>query len=205
MWDTTSVPNGTYVLRVVASDAPSNPPGAALSGEADSTTFDVDNTPPAIRVTGVRREGTRTVMSFEVADDDSAVQRMDYSLDATKWRPIYPKDGICDSRVEQFELSLEGDAAGRGAAGDRRDGQRRDRAGGRRAEERQEVAHGAGEPGHEPRRIPRIAVRCAGSGSALVYATSALRGEPRSEFDVLPRGRGCICSSGIFPFTVRLA
>ncbi len=112
VWDTTSVPNGTYVLRIVASDAPSNPPGAALSGEADSTTFDVDNTPPTIRVTAVRREGTRSVISFEVGDDDSAVQRVDYSLDATRWRPIYPKDGICDSRLEQFELTLEGDTAG---------------------------------------------------------------------------------------------
>jgi hypothetical protein len=112
VWDTTSVPNGTYVLRIVASDAPANPPGAALTGEADSASFDVDNMPPAIRVTAFRREGNRTVIAFEAADEDSAVQRMDYSLDATKWRPIYPKDGICDSRVEQFELTLEGDAAG---------------------------------------------------------------------------------------------
>jgi sugar lactone lactonase YvrE len=112
VWDTTSVPNGTYVLRIVASDAPSNPPGAALTGEADSTTFDVDNTPPAVHVTAIRREGGRTVITFDVADEDSAVQRMDYSLDATRWRPIYPKDGICDSRTEQFELSLEGDAVG---------------------------------------------------------------------------------------------
>jgi hypothetical protein len=112
VWDTTSVPNGTYVLRILASDAPSNPPGSALSGEADSTAFDVDNTPPTVRVTAIRREGTRTIVSFDVTDDDSAVQRLDYSLDATRWRPVYPKDGICDSRSEQFELTLEGDATG---------------------------------------------------------------------------------------------
>lgn len=108
VWDTTSVPNGTYIIRVVASDAPSNPPGAALSGEADSTPFDVDNTPPVIRVLGTRRDGNRTVLSFEVQDDQSAVQRVDYSLDANRWRPVYPKDGICDSKLEQFELTVEG-------------------------------------------------------------------------------------------------
>jgi hypothetical protein len=108
VWDTTSVPNGTYIIRVVASDAPSNPPGAALSGEADSTAFDVDNTPPVIRVLSTRRDGNRTVLSFEVADDQSAVQRVDYSLDANRWRPIYPKDGICDSKLEQFELTIDG-------------------------------------------------------------------------------------------------
>ena len=111
VWDTTSVPNGTYVLRVVASDAGSNPPGAGLSGEADSTAFDVDNTPPAIRVLGTRREGTRTIVRFEVRDDQSPVQRVDYSIGANRWRPIYPVDGICDSRVETFELTVDGDPA----------------------------------------------------------------------------------------------
>jgi sugar lactone lactonase YvrE len=107
VWDTTSVPDGTYVVRIVASDSPSNPPGEALTGEADSTTFDVDNTPPTIRVMGVRHEGGRTTLSFEAADNQSAIQRVDYSLDAARWRPVFPKDGICDSRLEQFELVLD--------------------------------------------------------------------------------------------------
>jgi hypothetical protein len=36
---------------------------------------------------------------------------VEYSVDAERWKPIYPKDGIADSRVEEFELVLEGDAA----------------------------------------------------------------------------------------------
>jgi hypothetical protein len=103
------VPNGTYVLRIVASDSASNPPGAALAGEADSTTFDVDNTPPTIRVTGIRREGGQSIVSFEVRDDHAAVQRVDFSSDGTRWRPIYPRDGICDSTLEQFELKVDVD------------------------------------------------------------------------------------------------
>jgi len=107
VWDTTSVPNGTYTVRIIASDAPSNPPGTALAGEQDSTSFDIDNTPPTIRVTGMRREGKGVVLLFEVRDDQSAVQRVDYSIDAERWRPIYPKDGIADSRFEQYELPLD--------------------------------------------------------------------------------------------------
>ncbi|MGE5361762.1 MAG: hypothetical protein ACM3NQ_22315 [Bacteroidales bacterium] len=110
VWDTTSVPNGTYTVRVVASDAPSNPPGSAQTGEMDSTTFDIDNTPPMIRVTGVRREAKRVVLLFEVRDDQSAVQRVDFSIDAERWRAIYPKDGIADSRFEQYELPLDSEA-----------------------------------------------------------------------------------------------
>ena len=114
VWDTTSVPNGTYVLRVVASDAMANPPGNALNGHMDSTSFDIDNAPPTIAVTGVRREGSRTVIAFDVRDEHSAVQKVEYSLDGDRWRPIYPRDGIPDSRLEHFELSLDGEASSRG-------------------------------------------------------------------------------------------
>jgi sugar lactone lactonase YvrE len=111
VWDTTSVPNGRYILRVVASDAPSNSPATALTGAMESTAFEIDNAPPVITVTAVRRESGRTTISFDVRDEQSAVQKADYSLDGNKWQTIYPKDGIADSRNEQFELVLEGDAA----------------------------------------------------------------------------------------------
>ncbi|MBI2829391.1 MAG: hypothetical protein HYX77_09010 [Acidobacteria bacterium] len=113
VWDTTSVPNGRYVVQVVASDLPSNPPDAALTASMESTTFEIDNMPPVVTVTAVHREGTRTVIAFEVRDADSAVQKAEYSLDGDRWQTIYPKDGIADSRAEQFELTLEGDTAAR--------------------------------------------------------------------------------------------
>ena len=45
-WDTTTMPDGAYYLKIVASDAPSNPPAAALKTERESERFEVDNTPP---------------------------------------------------------------------------------------------------------------------------------------------------------------
>ena len=113
VWDTTSVPNGRYLLQVVASDARSNSPSTALTGSMESTTFDIDNMPPTIVVTGVRREGQRSVIAFDVRDEDSAIQKAEYSLDGDRWQAVYPKDGIADSRSEQYELTLDGDAASR--------------------------------------------------------------------------------------------
>jgi len=110
VWDTTSVPNGRYVVRVVASDATSNSPATALTGALESSAFEIDNAPPVISVTSGRRTGNRTVIAFDVRDDQSAVQKADYSLDGTRWQTIYPKDGIADSRSEQFELSVDGEA-----------------------------------------------------------------------------------------------
>jgi len=114
VWDTTSVPNGRYVVQILASDMPSNAPEAALTGSLESSTFEIDNTPPVITVGAVRRDTSRTVIAFEVRDGDSAVQKAEYSLDGDRWQTIYPRDGIADSRFEQFELAIEGDAAARG-------------------------------------------------------------------------------------------
>jgi hypothetical protein len=114
VWDTSSVPNGRYFVRVVASDTPSNSPTTALTGAMESTSFEIDNTPPTITVTSVRREGSRVTIAFEARDANSAVQRADYSLDGDRWQTIYPKDGIADSRFEQFELVLDGEAGARG-------------------------------------------------------------------------------------------
>ena len=65
-------------------------------------------------VTASRRENGRAVITLDVRDAHSSVQKVDYSLDGDRWQAIYPKDGIADSRFEQFELILEGDAASRG-------------------------------------------------------------------------------------------
>ena len=114
VWDTTSVPNGTYVVKVVASDQTSNTPGAALAGEFESSAFDIDNAPPAVSVGGARTANGRITIPFEVRDEWSPISKVEYSLDAQRWLIVYPRDGIFDSRHEQFELTLESEAAARG-------------------------------------------------------------------------------------------
>jgi hypothetical protein len=107
VWDTTSVPNGTYVIKVIASDASANSPGSALVAERESDTFDIDNSPPTISIASVANVGGKTAVRFTVKDADSPVARVEYSLDAERWRPIYPMDGIADSRAEEYELVLD--------------------------------------------------------------------------------------------------
>jgi hypothetical protein len=111
VWDTSSVPDGTYYIKVSASDAPSNSPATALVGEMESVSFDIDNTAPHIDVQPPARGGAKPIIKFVVRDDQSAVLRVEYSLDASRWRVAYPVDGIPDSRREEFEIALE-DAGG---------------------------------------------------------------------------------------------
>jgi hypothetical protein len=114
VWDTTTVPNGTYFVKIVASDAPSNPAGTALSGELDSVAFEVDNTPPVITVGAVRVERGRTIIPFDVKDDHSPIQRVEFSQDGQRWRGVFPVDGIADSREEHYELTIDGELGERG-------------------------------------------------------------------------------------------
>ena len=65
------------------------------------------------RDSGSRRDGNRTILTFEVRDDHSAVQKAEFSLDGERWQNIYPRDGIADSRMERYELVLEGNQAAR--------------------------------------------------------------------------------------------
>jgi hypothetical protein len=113
VWDTMSVPDGTYVLKIAAADSMNNAPGAALVGELVSEAFDVDNGAPAITVQQVVREGTATRVTFEVTDAFSPVSAVEYSVDTGRWQAAYPLDGAADSRQERFEIRVDGDAAGR--------------------------------------------------------------------------------------------
>ena len=114
VWDTTTVPNGTYFVKVVASDAPSNALTAALTGELESSSLQIDNTPPAIVVSSVRVNGGRTTITFDVKDQDSPIQRVEISDDGQRWRGVFPVDGIADSREEHYEVTLDGELTARG-------------------------------------------------------------------------------------------
>jgi WD40 repeat protein len=111
VWDTTSVPDGTYYVKVTASDSPSNSPATALTGEMESVSFDIDNTPPVIEIQSATRSGASASVKFIVHDEQSAVQRVEYSLDASRWHVAYPLDGINDSRREEFQVTVDDTAS----------------------------------------------------------------------------------------------
>ncbi len=114
VWDTSTVPNGTYFVKIVASDSPSNPLATALTGELDSAAFQIDNSPPVITISGVRTDRGHTVIAFDVKDDNSPVKLVEFSEDGQRWRGVFPVDGIADSRAERYELPIEGEMDPRG-------------------------------------------------------------------------------------------
>jgi hypothetical protein len=98
-WDTSTVPNGRYFVRVTASDAAANPAALALSGDRESLAFDVDNTPPTVTA---RLEAGR--VRARATDADTIVRKVEWALDGSRWTELQPEDGLCDSREETFSM-----------------------------------------------------------------------------------------------------
>jgi hypothetical protein len=111
--DGAALGDGRYIFRVVATDAPENSIGAALSGERLSEPVEVDNTAPSVRATGEPVLGASSVrVSFVVEDARGRVRRADVSVDGGAWRAVFPEDGIADSPRETFALDLPLTGAG---------------------------------------------------------------------------------------------
>ena len=113
-WDTTTLPDGAYYLRIIATDAPSNPPALALNSERESERFEVDNTPPVIeslsadfwnRCTGVCGD-SMVIVKFTARDASSSIDRAQYSVDGGDWILVAPTSGVSDAPEEHYQFTL---------------------------------------------------------------------------------------------------
>jgi hypothetical protein len=115
-WDITSMPDGAYYLKIVASDERSNAAGTALTSERESDRFVVDNTPPDIL--GIVAEpltpatASGVTVRFRASDTTSAIVTTQYSLDAGDWTLVLPTGGVSDSPEEPYAITLRDLAPG---------------------------------------------------------------------------------------------
>jgi len=113
-WDSTALPDGAYYLRIVASDAPSNSPDAALTTARESERFLVDNTPPVVvglkAAEGGLLSGSRlsriSQIQFTARDATSNIDRAQYSVDGGDWILVAPTGNISDAPEERYEFPL---------------------------------------------------------------------------------------------------
>lgn len=101
----TDLPDGTYRIKVVASDAPSNPADAFLTGELISHPFVVANTPPKLELESREVKNKRVSIRFRACVTAGNIATAEFSVDGGEWYLLYPVDGIADSDCELFSLS----------------------------------------------------------------------------------------------------
>ena len=98
--------DGQYQLKVVASDALTNPLGLARKSEIVSSTFTIDSTPPEI----TQFNSAKNQITFTANDSTSAIRMVQYSWEGEDWLPVFPDDLIGDSRTETFSVRPEASA-----------------------------------------------------------------------------------------------
>lgn len=107
-WDTSTMPDGAYYLKIVASDSPSNPAGQALWGERISDRFQVANTAPHIDNLRAGSGVLNTKASFDAVSASGPLAHARYSLDAGDWQTIFPTSQLSDSPKESYYMELPG-------------------------------------------------------------------------------------------------
>ena len=106
-WDSSAFPDGEYVLRVSATDAPSNPPGKGLTDSLESEPFLIDNTPPVIRNLAATGNGNRVTITFNATDAATILTKAEYSINATEWIYLEPTTKLSDSRDHSYTVTVD--------------------------------------------------------------------------------------------------
>ena len=102
-----TIPDGRYLIKIVASDIINNPFSSARSGGLISQPFNIDNTPPKFTVLSRKMKGSKGIFRFRVIDGSSGLRKAEYAMNGGNWQAVFSKDGVLDSKSEEFEITTK--------------------------------------------------------------------------------------------------
>ncbi len=107
-WNTRTVPDGRYEVRVTADDGPGNSPSNTLKGSRISDRFVVDNTPPNLTNFSAKAISDSAVISLTANDKFTAIGSASFIVDSGEHdTSILPEDMIYDTTTEHFTIKTE--------------------------------------------------------------------------------------------------
>ncbi|HLL88588.1 MAG TPA: hypothetical protein VK324_04740, partial [Tepidisphaeraceae bacterium] len=108
-WDTQSVADGRYQLRVVASDNAANPDGQGKTATRISDPVLVDNTPPLLSDVTTTVNGRDVRVELRAGDRNGIVSGAEYAVDSSQdWQAIAASDKLYDSPDEAASFVAKG-------------------------------------------------------------------------------------------------
>lgn len=114
-WDSTAYADGEYVVRITASDSPSNIPEEAKSASLESEPFLVDNAAPEIVGLTASSAGAGKVnVAFRAKDGLSNIVRAEYSVNGGDWTEAEPVTRLSDAKELNYKLTIDRGAAASG-------------------------------------------------------------------------------------------
>ena len=106
-WDSTAFPDGHYVLRITASDAPSNPPDQALTAVRETDSFLIDNTAPEITSLAGTPSNGKIDVRFHAKDALSWLGKAEYSVNGGDWLVVEPTTRLTDSTEHDYRVLVD--------------------------------------------------------------------------------------------------
>jgi sugar lactone lactonase YvrE len=106
-WDSTAFPDGKYVVRITASDSPSNPPDQALSSSRETDPFLIDNAPPVITGLSGTSSGGKIEVRFHAKDALSTLGKAEYSINGGDWTVVEPTTRLTDSTELDYRVTVD--------------------------------------------------------------------------------------------------
>jgi hypothetical protein len=106
-WDSTSFPDGKYVARVTATDAPSNPPDQALRATRETDPFLIDNSPPEITGLAASPNAGKLEIRFHAKDALSWLDKAEYSVNGGDWLVVEPTTRLTDSQEHDYRVTID--------------------------------------------------------------------------------------------------
>ncbi len=104
-WDTRTVEDGRYEVRITADDKRSNSPQEALTGSRISDPIVIDNTPPTIEEVYLEAAGRTLTVRFRAVDLFSAIGQAQFTIDSSEdWIGLMPEDSVFDTTEEWITL-----------------------------------------------------------------------------------------------------
>jgi hypothetical protein len=106
-WNTNTLGDGRYRVKVTASDSEGNAVGEALSAEAVSEPFSIDNSPPRVTSLEAAPRSPSVEITGAAEDGEGWLQRLDLAIDDGPWRLLSPEGGLADSPRLTFRTLLK--------------------------------------------------------------------------------------------------
>lgn len=102
-WDVSALPEGTYRVKVEATDEMANPPDKVTSHSLESATVFVDTTAPVFKALSI--QGRQ--LKGQVVDGIGPIARIEVSIAGSdEWRPLAAGDGVLDEADEAFDANI---------------------------------------------------------------------------------------------------
>jgi len=107
-WDSRTVEDGRYVIKVTACDRKSNTTDTALTDSRISDPVVVDNTGPVFARSSIKKDSGKVILNVVVRDVLSMIDKLDYTVDSSEdWQGTLPEDSVYDTSTESLRIIVE--------------------------------------------------------------------------------------------------